>query len=124
MENYGEVDGEPRIYYRISEEISEDIPEDLPEYPKRFFEVLRINGYPRRTSEILGYPWISFWGELPDGLELLDVKCASFYTQRVCDQANTALGQKLTEVCKASGLDLRHTPENECSIESFCRLPP
>ena len=77
MENYGEVEGdlwisiwrchgEPRIYYGISEEISEDIPEDIPEYPKIFSEVLRINGYPRRSSETSGYPWISLWGELPD----------------------------------------------------------
>ena len=75
-------------------------------------------------------------GRAPERLELLDVSCASFYsiyTQRVCDQANTAHGQmlireetlkKLTEVCKASGLDLRHTPENVRSIESFRRLPP
>ena len=63
MENYGE----PRIYYGISEEISEDIPEDIPEYPKIFSEVLRINGYPRRSSETPGYPRISLWGELPDG---------------------------------------------------------
>ena len=62
MENYGE----PRIYYGISEEISEDIPEDIPEYPKIFSEVLRINGYPRRSSETPGYPRISLWGELPD----------------------------------------------------------
>jgi len=68
MENYGE----PRIYYGISEEISEDIPEDLPEYPKKFSEVLRINGYPRRSLETPGYPRISLWGELPD-VESYDV---------------------------------------------------
>ncbi len=69
MENYGI----PRICYKTSEEISEDIPEDLPEYPKKFSKVLRINGDPRRSSEILGYPRVSFWGELQDVWAVLDV---------------------------------------------------
>ncbi len=54
------------ISHLISEEISEDIPEDLLDYPKMFSEVLQINGYPRGSSEIVGYPRISLWGELPD----------------------------------------------------------
>ena len=71
-------------------------------------------------------------GHAPERLELLDVSCARSI-RRACDQANTALVQmlireetlnNLTKVCKASGLDLRHTPETVCSIASFRRPPP
>ncbi len=60
MEMSWRCHGDPQIYYWISEEISEDIPEDLLEYPKKFSKDLHINGYPRRSSEILGYPRMSF----------------------------------------------------------------
>ena len=62
MEMSWRSEGDPRIYYRISQEISEHIPEDLLEYPKKISEDL---GDPQRSSEILGYPRISFLRRTP-----------------------------------------------------------